>query len=98
MQAGTDFGRWRASGGGIAKVIAVLFYPTAILPYCHIAYYINLISTPMKKTVRDLEKAGSNSIKWLEAGTYYLYLPVVLVLGLKTVKWEAFFSQPPSLA
>lgn len=52
----------------------------------------------MKKTVRDLEKAGSSSIKWLKAGTYYLYLPVLLALGLRTVKWEAFFSQGPPLA
>lgn len=41
----------------------------------------------MKKTVRDLEKAGSSSVKWFKSGVYYLYLPAVLILGLKTVKW-----------
>jgi len=51
----------------------------------------------MKKTVRDLEKAGSNGIKWLKAGTYYLYLPTVIFMGLRTVKWEAFFAQGPAL-
>lgn len=41
----------------------------------------------MKKTVRDLEKAATGSIKWLKAGIYYLYLPVVVIIGLKTVNW-----------
>ena len=54
-------------------------------------------STRMKKTVKDLEKAGSNSVKWAKAGIYYFYLPVVIVLGLKTVKWEMFFGQNPGL-
>ena len=45
----------------------------------------------MKKTIRDLEKVGNSSVKWLKNGIYYLYLPTILILGLKTVKWEAFF-------
>jgi hypothetical protein len=51
----------------------------------------------MKKTVRDLEKAGAVSMKWLKTGLYYLYLPTVLILGLKTVNWEMLFGNAPSL-
>ena len=52
----------------------------------------------MKKTVRDLQKAGDSSIKWVKAGAYYLYLPTVLILGLRTVKWEIFLNQAPGLS
>lgn len=48
----------------------------------------------MKKTVKDLEKAGASSIKWLKAGLYYLYLPAVILIGLKTVNWSMFSARP----
>lgn len=51
----------------------------------------------MKKTVRDLEKAGAASMSWIKFGLYYLYLPAVLALGLKNVNWEMLFGNAPSL-
>ena len=52
----------------------------------------------MKKTVRDIQKAGDSSVKWLKTGAYYLYLPTVLILGFRTVKWDMFLSQAPALS
>ena len=52
----------------------------------------------MKKTVRDLQKVGDSSMSWLKTGAYYLYFPAVLILGLKTVKWEQFLNQAPGLS
>ena len=52
----------------------------------------------MKKTVRDLQKVSSSSIGWLKTGAYYLYLPTVLILGLKTVKWDMFLNQAPGMS
>lgn len=51
----------------------------------------------MKKTVKDLEKAGAASMSWIKFGLYYLYLPTVLILGLKTVNWDTMFGNAPSL-
>jgi len=44
----------------------------------------------MKKTRRDIEKAGSASFKWVKTGIYYIFIPVVVVVGLKTMT----FSKP----
>jgi hypothetical protein len=44
----------------------------------------------MKKTVKDIEKLSEGGVKWLKAGLYYIYLPVVLIVGLKTVNWDNF--------
>lgn len=57
-------------------------------------YFVYYNSTNMKKTVRDLEKAGASSIKWLKAGLYYLYLPAVVLIGLRTVDWGMFSKGP----
>jgi hypothetical protein len=51
----------------------------------------------MKKTIKDIEKLGDGGIKWLKSGLYYLYLPVVLVVGLKTVNWENFLGPAPQM-
>ena len=39
----------------------------------------------MKKTVRDLEKMGGTSVSYLKKGIYYLFVPTVIALGVKTV-------------
>lgn len=44
----------------------------------------------MKKTVKDIEKISESGVKWLKASLYYLYLPVVLIVGLKTVNLDNF--------
>lgn len=48
----------------------------------------------MKKTVRDLEKAGGQGIKYFKAGVYYLFVPIVIGMGLKTVDLSRYFQQP----
>lgn len=39
----------------------------------------------MKKTLKDIEKISNTGVKWLKEGLYYIYLPVVVVLGFKTL-------------
>lgn len=48
----------------------------------------------MKKTIKDLEKATSTAVSWLKAAVYYLAMPVVLGLGLKTVDWSKMMGGP----
>lgn len=43
----------------------------------------------MKKTVKDIEKIGESGVKWLKASLYYIYLPVVLIVGLKTLNMDS---------
>ena len=47
----------------------------------------------MKKTVKDPSKLSSQGISYLKAGIYYLTVPVVLGLGLKTVDISRIFAQ-----
>jgi len=51
----------------------------------------------MKKTVRDIEKISEGGIKLLKSSLYYLYLPLALIIGLKTVNWDNFLGPPPQL-
>lgn len=47
----------------------------------------------MKRTVKDVEKLSTNSIKYLKLGLYYLSLPVVVAVGLKTIDFMRW-TQP----
>jgi len=49
----------------------------------------------MKKTIKDLEKAGASAVSWFKYAVYYLYLPAVLVLGASTINWSNFVGVPP---
>jgi hypothetical protein len=49
----------------------------------------------MKKTIKDLEKLSESSVKWAKTGLYYFFLPVVIVVGLKTVNWENIIGAAP---
>jgi len=49
----------------------------------------------MKKTAKDLEKLGEAAIKWVKLGLYYIYIPIVLYVGIKTVKMENFMNAAP---
>lgn len=62
-------------------------------------FWVNLRSRPllnvlllMKKTVRDLNKLTSQGVSYLKAGLYYLAVPVVLGLGLKTMDLQRMFG------
>lgn len=39
----------------------------------------------MKKTLKDIEKISDSGMKWLKSGLYYIYLPIVILVGFKTV-------------
>jgi hypothetical protein len=49
----------------------------------------------MKKTLKDIEKMGNSTVGWIKTGIYYLYLPVVIFAGIKTVSWEQLAGGPP---
>lgn len=46
----------------------------------------------MQKTIRDLEKAGGKGVSYFKLGLYYLFVPVVVGMGLKTVDFSRFFQ------
>jgi hypothetical protein len=41
----------------------------------------------MKKTRRDIEKASITSFKWVKTGIYYIFIPIVVAVGLNTVSF-----------
>ena len=47
----------------------------------------------MKKTVRDLEKASGKGVNYFKKGVYYLFVPLVVAMGLKTVDMSRFMQQ-----
>ena len=48
----------------------------------------------MKKTMRDLEKAGNKSVTYFKKGVYYLFVPLVIGMGIKTIDFSRFMQQP----
>ena len=50
----------------------------------------------MKKTIKDLGKAGGKGIGYFKAGVYYCFIPIVIGMGLKTVDLSRFL-QPQTL-
>lgn len=44
----------------------------------------------MQSTIQDLSKLSSKGQNLFKAFFYYAYIPVVVVLGLRTVSWEQF--------
>jgi thiamine monophosphate synthase len=51
----------------------------------------------MKKTIKDLEKAGLGAVGWFKAGVYYLFVPIVVIAGLRSVNWRALFASEPQM-
>ncbi len=47
----------------------------------------------MKKTIKDLSNVSDKCFSMLKYGVYYFALPVVIVLGIKTVKMENILRQ-----
>lgn len=45
----------------------------------------------MKKTVKDINKLTTQGVKYLKAGVYYLTVPIVLGLGLKSIDFSRMF-------
>lgn len=46
----------------------------------------------MKRTVKDVEKLGQSSIKYIKMGLYYLTIPIVVAVGAKTIDFMRFTS------
>lgn len=46
----------------------------------------------MKKTVKDVEKLSASSVKYLKVGLYYLSIPAVVAVGLKTIDIMRWFQ------
>jgi hypothetical protein len=41
----------------------------------------------MQRTLKDIQKIGSKGQHVLKFSLYYLYIPVIIYLGAKTVNW-----------
>jgi hypothetical protein len=51
----------------------------------------------MDKTVKDLKKVSYGAFGLAKTAMYYGYIPLIIVLGLRTIKWEMLTSQGPPL-
>lgn len=49
----------------------------------------------MEKTWRDLKKLSSTSMTITKKAVYYGFIPLVVILGLRTVNIENFTGQAP---
>jgi hypothetical protein len=49
----------------------------------------------MKKTIQDLSKIGSTTVNIAKKIAYYGYIPLIIVLGLRTIDFNAMMAQPP---
>jgi hypothetical protein len=77
------------------------FWILVLLGILNINYFyfcVNLTHRPllnvllMKKTVKDLNKLTSQGVSYLKAGIYYLAVPVIFGLGLKTMDLQRIFG------
>lgn len=41
----------------------------------------------MQKTIRDIQKIGSKAQNALKFAMYYIYIPAIVYMGIKTVNW-----------
>lgn len=46
----------------------------------------------MQKTIQDLKKLSNKGQNLFKGFFYYAYIPVVVVLGLRTVSWEQYYN------
>ncbi len=46
----------------------------------------------MKKTIKDIEKYGTTTYNYLKTGIYYLFIPVVVGMGLKSIDFTKIFA------
>ncbi len=51
----------------------------------------------MQKTVQDLKKLSNQGQKLFKGFFYWAYIPVVVILGLKTVDWANFTNPQPQM-
>lgn len=46
----------------------------------------------MKRTVKDIEKIGNSTVQIVKRGLYYLSVPVVIVVGLRSIDIARWFQ------
>jgi hypothetical protein len=51
----------------------------------------------MDKTIKDLQKLSNSSVKVAKKVIYYGFIPLVIILGIRTVKLENFMNQQPQM-
>lgn len=49
----------------------------------------------MQKTIQDFKKLSNQGQKVFKGLFYYAYIPVIVILGLKTVDWQNFSNPQP---
>jgi hypothetical protein len=47
----------------------------------------------MKSTIKDLNKLKDKTYGLIKTGVYYLYIPIVLAIGARTINWSAISQQ-----
>jgi hypothetical protein len=47
----------------------------------------------MKKTYEDLRRVGSTALNISKKVAYYGYIPLIIILGLRTVNFDAMIMQ-----
>ncbi len=56
---------------------------------------IRKVIKKMQKTIQDIKKLGNQGTKVAKGFFYYAYIPVVVILGLRTVDWQNFINPQP---
>ena len=49
----------------------------------------------MEKTIKDIKKLGGSSLKISKKLVYYGFIPLVIILGARTVKLDNLMNQQP---
>lgn len=49
----------------------------------------------MDRTARDLKKVADGSMSLAKKALYYGYIPLILILGARTIRMDMLFGQPP---
>jgi hypothetical protein len=49
----------------------------------------------MDKTIKDIKKLSNNSLKIGKKLVYYGFIPLVVILGARTVRMDLFMNQQP---
>jgi hypothetical protein len=46
----------------------------------------------MKRTIKDIEKVGSQGMTYLKAGIYYLFVPILIGYGIKSIDFTRLIA------
>ncbi len=51
----------------------------------------------MDKTRKDLKKIGDKAFSTTKTLIYYGYIPLICILGAKTINWDAIINSNPGM-